>query len=712
MKKTFLFTLLFCSIISFGQIRSVSTKVQELSSQKEFKSYDLFSVDNNVYKATKYFTSATDVTVLNLDETQLQRLLTEAPEYIEVTIPYYNEMVEVELFKQNIFTESFIAKDEQGNLLDFALGEYYRGAIKGDHESLAAISFFEGDVMGVISSYEHGNITVGRSADRQDFISYSDKNLLGQNPFECGVDDMAFDHTPVEFNPEMMSTTMTENCVKIYYEIAYRPYQMNSYNVQNTINWITGIHNNIATLYANDNINIALHELKIWTSNDPYDGSYGENLEQFKNTVTEFNGDLAHLVNNPSTTSVAYMNSLCTDWRYAYSGINMSYSQVPTYSWTIMAMTHEMGHSLGSPHTHACAWNGNNTAIDGCGPAAGFGEGCNAPLPTNGGTIMSYCHLTSAGINFLNGFGDQPGALIRSTVDSKPCLGTDCSCQSTIQDLGITYLDGGQIQVQITDDASSEWQYKVYPYGATNTGDWQTTTDQDFVLSGLSPNMYYELLVTNLCGDLEGGLKKEIILTGDFCDGTLFTDTGGSGGTYQNNQHFTKTFYPATSSHKVSLNFTRIGLQTEQDFMYVYNGDSTDAPLFDGGTITGNNNPGPSFTSTHSTGAITIEFVSNGSGTAYGWEAVVDCEAVLSVEDITIANGVMVYPNPASSVLNIDAKTEILSVRINDASGKLVLNRNTQSVKESVNVAHLPQGVYILTVELKGKTVTKKIIKK
>lgn len=714
MKKTYLFTLLFCSIISFGQIRSVSTKVQELSSQKEFKSYDLFSVDNNVYKATKYFTSATDVTVLNLDETQLQRLLTEAPEYIEVTIPYYNEMVEVELFKQNIFTESFIAKDEQGNLLDFALGEYYRGAIKGDHESLAAISFFEGEVMGVISSYEHGNITVGRSADRQDFISYSDKNLLGENPFVCGVDDLPeHPNTPViDFDPEMMSTTMTENCVKIYYEIAYRPFQQNNYNVQNTINWITGIHNNIATLYANDNINIALHELKIWTSNDPYDGSYGENLEEFKNTVTEFNGDLAHLVNNPSTTSVAYMNSLCTDWRYAYSGINMSYSQVPTYSWTIMAMTHEMGHSLGSPHTHACAWNGNNTAIDGCGPAAGFGEGCNAPLPTNGGTIMSYCHLTSAGINFLNGFGDQPGALIRSTVDSKPCLGTDCSCQSTIQDLGITYLDGGQIQVQITDDASFEWQYKVYPYGATNTGDWQTTTDQDFVLSGLSPNMYYELLVTNLCGDLEGGLKKEIILTGDFCDGTLFTDTGGSGGTYQNNQHFTKTFYPATSSHKVSLNFTRIGLQTEQDFMYVYNGDSTDAPLFDGGTITGNNNPGPSFTSTHSTGAITIEFISNGSGTAYGWEAVVDCEAVLSVEDITIANGVMVYPNPASSVLNIDAKTEILSVRINDASGKLVLNRNTQSVKESVNVAHLPQGVYILTVELKGKTVTKKIIKK
>ena len=88
-----------------------------------------------------------------------------------------------------------------------------------------------------------------------------------------------------------------------------------------------------------------------------------------------------------------------------------------------MAMTHEMGHSLGSPHTHACAWNGNSTAIDGCGPSAGYSEGCDAPLPTNGGTIMSYCHLVpSVKIDFLNGFGPQPAALIRNTVNSKGCL--------------------------------------------------------------------------------------------------------------------------------------------------------------------------------------------------------------------------------------------------------------------------------------------------
>ena len=52
-------------------------------------------------------------------------------------------------------------------------------------------------------------------------------------------------------------------------------------------------------------------------------------------------------------------NSLC------FSSISSSYSQVPTYSFTIMVTTHEFGHLFGSRHTHACVWNGNNTAIDG-----------------------------------------------------------------------------------------------------------------------------------------------------------------------------------------------------------------------------------------------------------------------------------------------------------------------------------------------------------
>lgn len=48
------------------------------------------------------------------------------------------------------------------------------------------------------------------------------------------------------------------------------------------------------------------------------------------------------------------------------------------------------------------------------------------PPPNNGGTVMSYCHLTQYGINFNNGFGPLPGDKIRSRVAAVGCLGTSC----------------------------------------------------------------------------------------------------------------------------------------------------------------------------------------------------------------------------------------------------------------------------------------------
>jgi len=101
--------------------------------------------------------------------------------------------------------------------------------------------------------------------------------------------------------------------------------------------------------------------------------------------------------------------------------VNSSYTTFPVYSWTNMVVTHELGHLFGSRHTHACVWNGNNTAIDGC---AGYVEGyCALPgNPPEGGTIMSYCHGQSVGINFSLGFGPQPGNVIRDRVNNAHCL--------------------------------------------------------------------------------------------------------------------------------------------------------------------------------------------------------------------------------------------------------------------------------------------------
>lgn len=722
MKKLSFLVLLVCSLFVFGQNRNVSQKIQSLNTaKKEFASYQMFTKNNDTGKKAKYFSSASDVTVLNINSMELSRIMHESPEYISMSVPYMNEIIDVQLYKQNVLTDSFFATDESGNHLEYTPGNYYRGVVNGDYKSIAAISFFDNEVMGVISTLEKGNIVLGKSVDNLDYVTYSDENLLGENPYVCGIDDLEYNQqvsNQISFDPTAAMAPDTENCVRLYYEIAFKPFLSKGQSVQNTLDWITGIQNNIGTLYDNDNIDMALNQVRIWTYQDPYVGNYSSNLALFQSTVRDFDADLAHLVNNPSTTSVAYLDSLCTGYNYAYSGISMLYSEVPTYSWTIMAMTHEMGHSLGSPHTHACAWNGNNTAIDGCGPAGGANEGCNGPIPAEGGTIMSYCHLTNAGINLSLGFGPQPAQLIRNNVDSKECLGTECSgdmdvCTYAIKNLATTYLDNGNVQISITDTSSSSWKYQVVPFGdPIDPNNWVSTATSTFEISDIPEHIYHEVHVLNICEDGSSGVsKRQIVLTGDFCDGTLFTDTGGVSGPYSKNEDWTKTFYPSSNGEKVTLSFVKVGLETNRDYMYVYNGDSTSAPIFEGGTLTGSNNPGPTFQSTHSSGAITVKFVSDGAGQLYGWEGTVNC-ATMGVEDISDAAGIAVFPNPASDVLNINSqKLEIQSATLTDTTGKVVLTHKINAQSKKINVGHLPKGVYILTLKTKGQTITKKIIK-
>jgi len=109
-------------------------------------------------------------------------------------------------------------------------------------------------------------------------------------------------------------------------------------------------------------------------------------------------------------------------------------------------VTHEMGHMVGSHHTHWCGWNtgagGTCGAIDDCYTTEAFGAcaSCTALTPTNPsaplgfkGTVMSYCHLRAGiGINLANGFGPLPQDAIRNTVNIASCAIYDNKWTGTV----------------------------------------------------------------------------------------------------------------------------------------------------------------------------------------------------------------------------------------------------------------------------------------
>ncbi len=441
--------MIVCSVVASAAENSggiIFNKVNLLKQQNAFnREYNLFNLlparqNSEVSAVVKQYTTLSPGAEMN-------DVITNKPPYIKVILPIENgaRSLTVLLYKVNISPEGFtlITSDGQPFMDDNRIVSY-RGSIDNDSRSVAAITFSDNETMGIISNDE-GNYVLGKIQDKSGaYIIYNDQHLIPKTPFNCSTKE---DLVNGSFGPsKRTSSTTATKCVNMYWETDYDLFTSKG-STANVNSYIQGAFNQTATMFANDGITVNLKTLFVWTTVDPYTGPVTDNfLDQFGAYRTSFAGDIATLVGYQGNGGIAYVGTLCfstTAYKMAYCGISSSYSVVPTYSWTVECLTHENGHVLGSNHTHSCCWNGNNTKIDDCGGSAGYSAGTCLPqpnpvLPVGGGTIMSYCDLTSVGIKFNLGFGPQPAALIVSRVNNATCLSTCGGCTTPAQPAFIT----------------------------------------------------------------------------------------------------------------------------------------------------------------------------------------------------------------------------------------------------------------------------------
>ncbi|WP_299460645.1 zinc-dependent metalloprotease [uncultured Microscilla sp.] len=328
---------------------------------------------------------------------------------------------------------------------------HYRGVVQGkEGSSLVALSVFGEEVMGFVSIEGSKTINIAKLKG-QDYHALFHDDAFETNTTDLGCETVSdkqnemLDEIYSGLNKNASARVKSAGkCLKVYFETDFGIYQNLSNSVANVENFVTGMFNEVATLYDNDGINIEISEIFVWDVADSYSSSISTGLTNFVAARPTFNGDLAHLLsfvngdNNPNNLSNAGgrangIGGLCVTGDsnlspHSHTVLFPAFVAVPTFSRQVKVVTHEMGHNLGSRHTHACVWNGNNTAIDGC---AGFTEGgCAVPgLPPGGGTIMSYCDRTSVGIDFNLGFGAQPTAVMQNMINNAACVDacTDCT---------------------------------------------------------------------------------------------------------------------------------------------------------------------------------------------------------------------------------------------------------------------------------------------
>ncbi len=70
------------------------------------------------------------------------------------------------------------------------------------------------------------------------------------------------------------------------------------------------------------------------------------------------------------------------------------------------------------------------------------------------------------------------------------------------------------------------------------------------------------------------------------------------------NENFTETFYPSTPNSMIRFTFNSFQTESNYDYLYIYNGENTSAPLI--GTYHGTTGPG-TVTASNAAGALTFQ---------------------------------------------------------------------------------------------------------
>ena len=93
-----------------------------------------------------------------------------------------------------------------------------------------------------------------------------------------------------------------------------------------------------------------------------------------------------------------------------------------------------------------------------------------------------------------------------------------------------------------------------------------------------------------------------------------------------------------------------------------------------------------------------------------GWSAALQF-STLGIADVEAALGISLYPNPASSVVAVEAN-EAVSLNIIDQSGRVVYSSESEATKHSVDVSQMAKGAYYVRLTGQSGTAVRKLVVK
>ena len=217
MKVLKLLALLLSPFFLYAQ-GPIYQKVQDAKGRSTSSEFNLvIAAGTNLRSSGIPANELTEGLLLDLDLSQIDELRSNNSELIRMNLPMPDQStVIVDLVENKVMADDFIFRESSSRdeISRYTPGKYYHGVINNDPNSLAAISVFENEIIGLINT-SRGNYVIGKlKGDTNDkHIIYNDNDLTASNPFECGTEDDGVAYTWEAFQGQGRILNRPVRCV-------------------------------------------------------------------------------------------------------------------------------------------------------------------------------------------------------------------------------------------------------------------------------------------------------------------------------------------------------------------------------------------------------------------------------------------------------------------------------------------------------------------
>lgn len=249
--------LFFCLMVTgalWGQEkvteRAVLSKIIAL--QAEGESFESVQLLSSVHQrsAPVIEDPVTPLAYFKLQPDAVNKVSEEKPESISLPISLYGEdqADELQLYRVDLFAEGFSVVTPEGDAtLEIDLGVHYRGVIKGQTNSLVALSVFPTEITAMIIPEEGLPKELGKLKGVNNQNVHIIYDVASSEKYTCGVTD---EHI-VEFADQEVEHdhSRASDCVLQYIEAEYSIYQDKG-GTGGAVNYVTGFANQAYTFYS------------------------------------------------------------------------------------------------------------------------------------------------------------------------------------------------------------------------------------------------------------------------------------------------------------------------------------------------------------------------------------------------------------------------------------------------------------------------------